>query len=152
MYSHSRRMMRRCGLTIPQAIAVQILLRTDGICASELARQAVITPGTMSGILDRLEDKGLAVRIRNPEDRRIVMVHATNRATRLFENDLELLSAGFPEQLSGLSEDEQENLLDALRWLAVIIEDPGIDNRHAGIHLCEPVDRRNDESYARGHE
>jgi DNA-binding MarR family transcriptional regulator len=50
---------------------------------SELAKATSLTSGGMSLALDRLERAGLARRLRNPDDRRSVLVEATELTSRL---------------------------------------------------------------------
>ena len=50
---------------------------------SELAEATSMTSGGMSLALDRLERAGLARRVRNPDDRRSVLVEATDLTRRL---------------------------------------------------------------------
>ncbi|HEY0280751.1 MAG TPA: MarR family transcriptional regulator [Solirubrobacterales bacterium] len=63
--------------------------RTDGRCldlvdqagrisAGELAAQAGLTTGAMTAVLDRLEKKGYVRRVADPEDRRRVLLEATD--------------------------------------------------------------------------
>jgi DNA-binding MarR family transcriptional regulator len=153
MYSHSRQMVRRCGLTTPQALTMQILLQTGGTTASELARQVCLSPGTLTGVLDRLEAKRLIERARNQADRRSVMVRPTAGAARLFEGDLSLLSAGFSDRFAALPEREKESILKALHRLAVMMGDTSIpsspsktikDAKYSGIPLHELVNHQSD--------
>lgn len=161
MYSHSRQMVRRCGLTTPQAITLHSLLQFGGMNASELARHVCLSPGTLTGILDRLEAKGLIERVRNQADRRSVMIHTTARAVRLFDGDLSLLGAGFSDRLAPLSEREKESILQALHQLAVMIGDPSIpssppktmkDLDYGAIPLHELVIHESNESLREGQE
>jgi DNA-binding MarR family transcriptional regulator len=63
--------------------------RTDGRCldlidqagrisAGELAAQAGLTSGAMTAVLDRLEKKGYVRRVADPNDRRRVLLEATD--------------------------------------------------------------------------
>jgi DNA-binding MarR family transcriptional regulator len=124
MYTHSRQMVRRCGLTTPQAITLQTLLRSGGLSASELARRVCLSPGTLSGILDRLEANGLIERRRSLDDRRKVMVHLTDSAVEWFDGDLSLLNASFSDRFGALPENEKASILKSLHQLAAMIHDP----------------------------
>ena len=60
-------------LTMPQ-IKSMLLLFTDGILrTSDLASALNVSLPTMTGIIDRLEEKGMAVRESDPQDRRVVL-------------------------------------------------------------------------------
>ena len=49
----------------------------DGLTISELARRCGLENSTMTPLLDELEKRGLAARVRDPEDRRAVRLHLT---------------------------------------------------------------------------
>ncbi len=78
-----RRMARdlaRYGLTFPQFMALQSLEKAEGPCRmGPLAALALQSLPAMTGIVDRLEEKGLVERRRDPEDRRSVIVVLTER-------------------------------------------------------------------------
>jgi DNA-binding MarR family transcriptional regulator len=60
-------------LTMPQ-IKSLLLLFTDGILrTSDLASALDVSLPTMTGIIDRLEEKGMVVRESDPQDRRVVL-------------------------------------------------------------------------------
>jgi DNA-binding MarR family transcriptional regulator len=92
--------------------------RTDLHCLDQLASRGPLTPsqladamsltsGGMSIALDRLERAGLARRIRNPDDRRSVLVEATDLTRRrgreffgpLAEIERQLLARHAPREL-----------------------------------------------------
>jgi DNA-binding MarR family transcriptional regulator len=71
------------GLTLTDLQAVDILEREDGVCASRLADQCGLTPGAITGMLDRLERAGVARRTRDAGDaRRLVVRAAQDRPCR----------------------------------------------------------------------
>lgn len=83
--------------------------------AGQLAERARLSPGAMTALLDRLEDKGLARRVRDTKDRRRVLAEVTpelrERAKLLY---------GTPEDegaqgLAGYSDEELEFLISFLR-------------------------------------
>jgi DNA-binding MarR family transcriptional regulator len=51
--------------------------------AGELARESRLTTGAITAVIDRLEDAGLARRVRDPADRRRVRIVPTPDADRL---------------------------------------------------------------------
>ncbi len=51
--------------------------------ASAIARETSLTPAAITALVDRLEKRGLVHRRRDPEDRRKVLVEATDKARAL---------------------------------------------------------------------
>lgn len=94
---------------------LDILDQEGPMTAGQLAERARLSPGAMTALLDRLEDKGLARRVRDTKDRRRVLAEVTpelrERAKLLY---------GTPEDegaqgLAGYSDEELEFLISFLR-------------------------------------
>jgi DNA-binding MarR family transcriptional regulator len=74
---YSRNAEKETGLTGPQLWAIKLLAETAPLRVSQLAEEMFLHPATVVGIIDRLEKKGLVIRIRSQEDRRAVDLHLT---------------------------------------------------------------------------
>ncbi|NIP98862.1 MAG: MarR family transcriptional regulator, partial [Akkermansiaceae bacterium] len=61
-------------LTVPQADVIFTLGNSGGMTCKEIGDKTLITKGTLTGILDRLEAKKLIRRVPLPEDRRSTRV------------------------------------------------------------------------------
>jgi DNA-binding MarR family transcriptional regulator len=83
LQSLSKRMQASIGLTGPQRVALRVLGRRPGISAGALADLLRLHPSTLTGILHRLERRGLVRRTYEPEDRRRVRLALTARGRRL---------------------------------------------------------------------
>ena len=64
----------RQGLSASEEKALDLLERSGPLTAGELARQSGLAPASVTGLINRLEDKGFARRIQNPSDRRSILV------------------------------------------------------------------------------
>ena len=73
-------------LTLAQMDVLSALARTDGenISCSEIAERTLITKGGITGILDRLEARGLVRRFPSSDDRRSVLVRLSAKGVELF--------------------------------------------------------------------
>lgn len=78
----SKRMDAQFGITGPQRLVLRIVSRFPGISAGELARVVHLHPSTITGIVQRLEDKGLVARSRDPDDSRRVLLRPQPEAGR----------------------------------------------------------------------
>jgi DNA-binding MarR family transcriptional regulator len=67
----------RGNLTGPQRSVMQILYHAGGLSLKELCRSVGLAHITLSGIVDRLEKRGLVERRSNPNDRRAIMIVVT---------------------------------------------------------------------------
>lgn len=79
----SKRMEARMGITGPQRLVLRMVSQFPGISAGDLARIVHLHPSTITGIVQRLVDKQLLVRERDPNDFRRVSLRARAEAKPL---------------------------------------------------------------------
>lgn len=91
MYSSAH--IRSLDLTPAQFDIVATLGNTPGMSPKELGEKTLITKGTLTGVVDRLEDKGLVRRSASPSDGRSQIVKLTPQGEALF-------AAVFPAHLA----------------------------------------------------
>lgn len=77
--------LKKYGLTAPQWAVLARLTEEDGLNHSEICRRLFFDKPTITGIVGRLEKKGLAKRLKVAKDRREVAVHLTDKGRRLME-------------------------------------------------------------------
>jgi DNA-binding MarR family transcriptional regulator len=63
------------GLTGPQRIVMQALVQSEGLNLKQLSASVGLAHSTVSGILDRLQARGLVTRLRSDKDRRTTLIH-----------------------------------------------------------------------------
>lgn len=73
------------GLTPAQFDVLATLGDTEGLPFKELGRQALITGGTLTPVLNRLEAKGLVQRCKDERDNRQVILKLTPEGQALYE-------------------------------------------------------------------
>ncbi len=108
------------GLTAPQARVVFCLGGTDGLTCSEITERTLITKGTLTGVIDRLEEKGLVQRWGDTDDGRRIIVDLTRLGERLYRREFPPYAAAMRERLADLSDGEctrAARLLDKLARL-----------------------------------
>ncbi|MBN6050394.1 MarR family transcriptional regulator [Nonomuraea sp. RK-328] len=64
------------GLTATEEKTLDLLERLGPLTARQLSERSGLAPPSVTGLIDRLERKGFARRVRNPEDKRSVLVEA----------------------------------------------------------------------------
>lgn len=106
---------RPYGLSVATFNVLMILDGADGpLCPHEIGDRLLVTRGTVTGLLDSLERRGLVMRRMHPDDRRMVEVSLTPKARKLLS---ELLPEHFPGEadlVSALSAREKETLIRLL--------------------------------------
>lgn len=81
----------------------------------QLAAEAGITKGTLTGVVNTLEGRSLVKRSRHPSDGRLVLVKLTARGRKLIENLFPRFNAEEVFAASALSAREQHQLARSLR-------------------------------------
>jgi len=79
-------------LTLPQYDIIITLSNTAGMPFKKLGEKTLITKGTLTGVISRLEDKGLVQRVASETDGRSQIVRLTAAGESLYERT-------FPEHL-----------------------------------------------------
>lgn len=90
------------------------LLSLEPLPMRKLAQRLKCEPSNVTGIVDRLESRGLVERRPDPSDRRVKLAAATDEGRRVARSLRESLRFA-REPLAGLSERERVALRDALR-------------------------------------
>jgi DNA-binding MarR family transcriptional regulator len=70
LQSVSKRMKATHGITSPQRLVVRFVGRSPGISAGALAEMLHVDPSTLTGVLRRLESRGVLHRRQDPKDAR----------------------------------------------------------------------------------
>ncbi len=116
--SFSSAHVRQFGLTPPQFDLVATLGNQPPMTCKELGEKTLITKGTLTGILDRLEEKGMIVRCANSDDARSQKISLTSAGNDLFNqvfpSHVQYLSGAF-HQLSQVETDQLTHSLKHLR-------------------------------------
>jgi MarR family 2-MHQ and catechol resistance regulon transcriptional repressor len=109
----------RAGITQSEYAALHHLTHNrEGLTPGELGSSLALTSGSITKLVDRLEARKLAQRVRLPgADRRSVTVVATNNGTKLIEHDLQQLVADLPGKAKSLTAEERATVA---RLLALV--------------------------------
>jgi DNA-binding MarR family transcriptional regulator len=113
------------GMTVGEG-DILLTLRRSGepyrLLPTQLTDSLLVSSGTMTNRLDRLERRGLVERVPNPEDRRSVGIALTGSGRELVDEVIGEHVAREQEMLAPLSAREREALTRILRKLAAHIE------------------------------
>ena len=129
---HSRQLVEAIGLTGPQLATLQDASRLQPTSPSVIARAVHLSQATVTGILQRLESRGLIERTRSETDRRSVQITVTTAGEDLLKNAPSLLQDHFREKLENLDEWERLLILSTLDRVATLM---GAEDMDASPHL-----------------
>lgn len=124
---HSRDLVGNYGLTGPQLMVLRVLASGNGRLVGEVARQVHLSQATVTGIVGRLEKRGLVTRVRGDEDKRQVVVSLTAVAREMLAQAPPLLQESFIKEFSKLQDWEQSQILSALQRIVAMMEAKDID-------------------------
>ena len=124
---HSRELSARFNLTVPQLVCLRQLFLNGPTTAGNLSRLVFLSQATVTGILDRLELRGMVVRERGKEDRRRVTISLTDSGRELAETMPWPLQERFEARLSALPEKEQAIIDEVLDRVVHMMSAQDID-------------------------
>ncbi|GAA5086386.1 MULTISPECIES: MarR family winged helix-turn-helix transcriptional regulator [Paenalcaligenes] len=119
---HSRQLSAGSNITAPQLVCLRTVIEKGPLTATAISREMHVSPSTVVGILDRLEDKQLVNRERSREDRRIVFVSATDAGRTLAQQTPSPLQQKLSEALQQLPESEQLQITTALERVVALLD------------------------------
>ena len=106
------------GLTPTQYAVLKCLWDSEGsVNPKDIAQSLCLETSTISGVLDRMQKKGLIDRLIDLNDRRCVLVTITEEGRGLEKNVMEAIRAANEEALADFSPEEAETLRICLRRL-----------------------------------
>jgi DNA-binding MarR family transcriptional regulator len=114
----SKRMNRELGVTGPQRLVIRLVGRFPSISAGELATLMHSHPSTLTGVLRRLETRGLLARGSDPADARRLLFRLTARGRRIDRLRAGTVEAAVAATLSAASAADTRCASRLLRRLA----------------------------------
>ncbi|MCC9609446.1 MarR family transcriptional regulator [Blastopirellula sp. JC733] len=142
----SRQLLHEIGLTFPQLAALQAIGRLQPTTVGKVASSIHLGHATLTGILDRLEKRGLVVRERSENDRRHISVRLTESGQTLLDKAPPLLHRPFQRQLDRLEVWERMQVAATLERVASMMENSG--GWSANVVDPQSVDGAVDDRYA----
>lgn len=118
MYSSAH--IRTLDLTPPQFDIVATLGNTPGMSPKELGEKTLITKGTMTGVVDRLIDKGLVRRVASARDGRSQIIQLTPQGEDLFASIFPAHLTHMARAFAPMAPDEVEGITASLQRLRVV--------------------------------
>jgi MarR family transcriptional regulator, 2-MHQ and catechol-resistance regulon repressor len=111
-----------CALTLTQLGVLEAVLHLGPLTHRELGRKLLTSPGNLSDVVDKLETRGLACRVRATDDRRQVRVELTDAGRALIEDVFPRHAADIARAMGGLDQRELATLDRLLRKLGTAEE------------------------------
>jgi DNA-binding MarR family transcriptional regulator len=142
----SRQLWQDYGLTSPQLGTLREIMAGKNITPGTLATALHLSQPTVTGILGRLERRGLIRRERSSSDRRSIPAIITEQGRELAESAPPLLRDRFRRKLAELSDDEQAEILATLQRVAAMMQAPEVDESPFFFRTTRQADAKHPES------
>lgn len=113
VYLDSRRMVKTIGLSNPQCLVLKAIDTHGATSLAMLGRILNVTSANMTGLVDRLEKKGLVRRARKEGDRRVTMVELTEEGKPLSRSLPDPIEKKLIHGLKDVSTDELKAITSA---------------------------------------
>ncbi|QWD96168.1 MarR family winged helix-turn-helix transcriptional regulator [Polynucleobacter sp. MG-6-Vaara-E2] len=110
------------GLTTTQFDVIATLGNQPLMTCKELGEKTLVTKGTLTGVLERLEAKGILERKLNPEDARSQMIGLTQAGQTLFEKVFPAHLNHLDKAFQKLSAKELVEITSSLQLLKNVFE------------------------------
>lgn len=98
------------------------LYESGPLSPSLIAQKILVNSSTVTGIIDRLEGKGLVSRARISKDRRVITIELTKKGETLAKNAPPPIQQKIIDRLNNLSKEEIDNLSATLLKLTDMLD------------------------------
>ncbi|MGD2126533.1 MAG: MarR family transcriptional regulator [Desulfobacteraceae bacterium] len=109
-------------VSVPQLSCLLALHEHGPLPPSQIAKHIMVNSSTVTGIIDRLEQKGFVGRSRISHDRRVITITLTEKGRELARNAPPPLQKKIVEGLKKLPPREVEQIVKALTKLAYMLD------------------------------
>ena len=120
--NYAEKILKPFDLTLEQLHILKTLSCSEGVTQKDIGAAVNKTPANMTRILDRLEDKNLLERRRNPKDRRATLVFMTQHGQKMTAKVTEIFAAFSAEFLKGVTDLEQETIRAAFHKMTANLQ------------------------------
>ncbi|HJV17452.1 MAG TPA: MarR family transcriptional regulator [Bacillales bacterium] len=109
-----RELLTDYAITPPQFVALQWLFEDGDMTIGDLSNKMYLACSTTTDLVDRMEKKQLLMRVKDPNDRRVVRIHLLDEGKRIIDEVIKKRQAYLEEVLKNFSNGEILLLQDSL--------------------------------------
>ena len=119
---YTKELNKKFNVSAAQVNCLLALYENGPLPPSQLAKNMLVNSSTVTGIIDRLEFKGLVERQRISRDRRIITIRLTDEGKKLAENAPPPIQQKIISGLQKLSPQEIDQIVHALNSLTSMLD------------------------------
>lgn len=121
--AHAQRNISGFGMGQSDFGVLEALLHRGPLSVKQIGAKVLLTSGSMTAAVDRLEARGLVRRQDDAEDRRSKIIHLTDAGRELIERVFAEHRDAMEEAVAGFPAEERAVLIESLRRLGRLAED-----------------------------
>jgi len=119
---YTKELTKKYQVSASQLNCLLALYEQGPLPLSQIATHIMVKSSTVTGIIDRLEQKGLVTRSRTSPDRRVITVELTESGRTLAENAPPPIQQKVLEGLERLPQSEMEKIVLGLKMLTQMLD------------------------------
>jgi DNA-binding MarR family transcriptional regulator len=111
------------NLTVPQKAVMQVVVHNPGVTLKDLSQAISLAHSTVSGIVDRLEKRGMIERRPDAADGRLSRIHPSAAVSEFLRERMPALRSGpLNAALARVSVEDRRKIVSALQHLRSVLE------------------------------
>jgi DNA-binding MarR family transcriptional regulator len=119
---YTKELNKKYQVSAPQLNCLLVLYENGSLPLSQIAKHIMVKSSTVTGIVDRLEQKGLVRRVRNSPDRRMIIIELTEAGNALAQHAPPPIQRKIVDGLEMLPKSEMEKIVDGLNMLTRMLD------------------------------
>ena len=129
---YTKELNKNYQVSAPQLNCLLVLYENGPLPPSRIAGLIMVKSSTVTGVIDRLEHKGLVKRMRNSPDRRVINIELTDAGKTLAQNAPPPIQQKIVDGLKRLPQNKMEAITHNLQLLVYMldVQDLEVEHRH----------------------
>jgi len=119
---YTKELEKKYRVSVPQLGCLLALYENGPMPPSQVAKHIMVKSSTVTGIIDRLEQKGLVERSRISSDRRVITIGLTESGRMLAQNSPLPIQERIVDGYKNLPPNEREDIIRALKKLSSMLD------------------------------
>lgn len=125
---HTKQLDKSHQVSVPQLLCLRLLLMNGPMPISKIAENLLVKSSTITGVVDRLEKKGMVTRERIGKDRRVITIQLTDNGKKVAESEMSPVHNKIASGLSNLAPKDLKLIAGSLNKLVAMLEDADTQN------------------------
>lgn len=119
---YTKELNKKFQISAAQLNCILTLYEYGPLPPSKIADHMMVKSSTVTGVVDRLEKKGLAERMRNSPDRRVITIQLTEEGKELAENAPPPIQQKIIDGLKNIGNAKKEQIVRSLNILTNMLD------------------------------